>query len=68
MKGIAEDGTSVTAAVKVMNINYVKNPGFDETDMSMWTVEDRGAGDSTDVQKKASDALSGENAFHFYST
>ncbi len=68
VKGIAADGTEITATVKVMNINYVKNPGFDEADMSMWKVEDNGSGNSTDVQKKAADALSGENAFHFYST
>ena len=68
VKGKAADGSSVTATVKVMNVNYVQNPGFDEADMSMWTVTDNGAGDTTDVQKKAADALSGDNAFHFYST
>ncbi len=67
VSGTAQDGSSITATVKVMNINYVKNPGFDEQDMSMWTVTDNGAGDTTDVQKKAADALSGDNAFHFYS-
>ena len=66
--GTTADGSSITAKVKVMNINYVKNPGFDETDVSMWTVTDNGAGNTTDVQKKAADALSGDKAFHFYST
>lgn len=66
--GRAEDGSILTATVKVMNVNYVKNPGFDEADVSIWTVTDRGAGNTTDVQKKAADALSGDNAFHFYST
>ena len=68
VKGTTADGSKITATVKVMNINYVKNPGFDEADMSMWTVTDNGAGNTTDVQKKAADALSGDNAFHFYST
>ena len=68
VKGTTADGSAITATVKVMNVNYVKNPGFDEADMSMWTVDDRGAGNTTDVQKKAADALSGDNAFHFYST
>ena len=68
IKGVTADGSSVTATVKVMNVNYVKNPGFDEADVSMWKVVDNGAGDATDVQKKAADALSGDNAFHFYST
>ena len=31
-------------------------------------MTDNGAGNTTDVQKKASDALSGDKAFHFYST
>jgi len=66
--GTTADGSRITATVKVMNINYVKNPGFDEADVSMWTVTDNGAGNTTDVQKKAADALSGDNAFHFYST
>ena len=68
VKGRLEDGSDITAVVKVMNINYVKNPGFDDGDMSMWHVTDNGAGNTTDVQKKAADALSGDNAFHFYST
>ncbi|MCR5251607.1 MAG: glycosyl hydrolase 53 family protein [Lachnospiraceae bacterium] len=68
VKGTLEDGSAITARVKVMNINYLKDPGFDEADHSVWQVEDRGAGDTTDIQKKAADALSDEYAFHFYST
>lgn len=66
--GTLENGAEVTATVKVMNVNYLSDPGFDETDPSVWQVEDRGAGDTTDIQKKAADALSDEYAFHFYST
>ena len=63
--GTTAAGDTVTATIKVCNINYVKNPGFDEEDMSVWTInDDNGA---TDVQDKASDALSGTKAFHFYS-
>ena len=51
-----------------MNINYLDNFSFEDADASMWAVSDKGSGDSTDIQTKASDALSGEKAFHFYST
>ncbi|MBR5421705.1 MAG: glycosyl hydrolase 53 family protein [Lachnospiraceae bacterium] len=68
VQGTAEDGAEVTAQIKVMNVNYLKDPGFDEADHSVWQVEDRGAGNTTDIQKKAADALSDEYAFHFYST
>ena len=68
VRGTLEDGAEVTAAVKVMNVNYLSDPGFDEADHSAWQVEDRGAGNTTDIQKKAADALSDEYAFHFYST
>lgn len=68
VKGTLSDGSDIIATVKVMSINYMQNPGFDDGDMSMWIVTDNGAGDTTDVQKKAADALSGDNAFHFYST
>ncbi|MBR3102864.1 MAG: glycosyl hydrolase 53 family protein, partial [Lachnospiraceae bacterium] len=66
--GTLEDGAEVTATVKVMNVNYLSDPGFDEADHSVWQVEDRGAGNTTDIQKKAADALSDEYTFHFYST
>ncbi|MBR3308274.1 MAG: glycosyl hydrolase 53 family protein [Lachnospiraceae bacterium] len=68
VEGTVENGDKVTARVKIMNINYLKNFSFEEPDAGMWTVEDRGAGNTTDIQTKASDALSGEKAFHFYST
>ena len=68
VNGTLEDGAEITATVKVMNVNYLTDPGFDDTDYEVWQVEDRGAGNTTDIQKKAADAISGENAFHFYST
>ncbi|MBR6256775.1 MAG: glycosyl hydrolase 53 family protein [Lachnospiraceae bacterium] len=66
--GSVANGDSITAKVKIMNINYLENFSFEDADASMWTVNDMGSGDSTDIQTKASDALSGEKAFHFYST
>ena len=65
--GTTEDGHKVTATVKIANVNYVKNPGFEEADMSVWDVTYEGESNPTDVQNKAADAYSGENAFHFWS-
>ncbi len=65
--GMLEDGSSVTAHVKVEGINYIKNPGFEEADTSMWKVAYEGESNPTDFQKKADDAHEGEIAFHFWS-
>jgi arabinogalactan endo-1,4-beta-galactosidase len=66
VSGTTEDGTAVTATVKVSSKNYVENPGFEDADTSMWVVTEAAAG-TTDIQNKASDAFSGTNAFHFWS-
>ncbi len=65
--GSLDDGTEVTATVTVERINYVKNPGFEDADTSMWTVTYTGETNPTDYQVKAADAHSGEVAFHFWS-
>lgn len=65
--GTTDNGDKITATVKVMNVNLLKNGGFDEADASMWKIEDKASQPSTDIQKKAADATSGENALHFYS-
>lgn len=64
--GTSADGTKVTATVKVANINYVRNPGFEDSDVTMWKVTSEAA-DPSDIQEKAADAFSGDKAFHFYS-
>ncbi len=65
--GTTADGQEVTAAIKISNVNYMKNPGFEDADMSVWNVEYEGKTNPTDVQNKAADAFSGENSFHFWS-
>ncbi len=66
--GVLADGTAVTATVEVAAINLLENPGFEEEDVSMWDVAYLTSDTSqTDIQTKASDALSGEKAFHFWS-
>lgn len=67
VKGTTEDGATIEATVKVCNINYIKNPGYEDSDVSMWTTQSGGSGNPTDIQNKTSDAMSGDNAFHFYS-
>lgn len=67
VEGTAEDGTKVTATVKVNNINQLQNAGFEDDDVSMWKVSFEGSANPTDVQDKESDAVSGTKAFHFYS-
>ena len=66
VNGTLEDGTAVTAYVKVAKLNAVKNPSFEESDMSMWNVTYPGSKNPTDVQEKEADAVSGVNSFHFW--
>lgn len=65
--GTLEDGTTVTAYIEVIMLNYVQNPSFEETDTSMWKVTYEGDDNPTDFQQKADDAFTGEVAFHFWS-
>lgn len=67
IEGTLDDGTKVNADIEVIMINYVKNPGFEDSDTSMWKVTYAGDTDPTDFQVKADDAYSGEVAFHFWS-
>ena len=41
-------------------VNYVKNPGFEEVDRSMWEISYAGENDPTDYQEKADDAHDGD--------
>ena len=67
VKGTDADGThEVTATIKVANVNCVKNPSFEDADVSMWNVTYEGS-NPTDIQNKSEDAMSGVNAFHFFS-
>jgi len=66
--GTIESGMSVTANIKVENINYLKNHSFEDADASMWEVTYVKNSDGTDVQTKAGDAVTGTNAFHCYHT
>ena len=61
------DGTAVTADVDVEMVNYVKNPGFEEADRSMWEISYTGENNPIDYQEKADDAHDGDFSLHFWS-
>lgn len=65
--GTTENGKKVTATLKISNTNYIKNASFEDADTSMWKVAVNGENSPTDIQNKASDAVSGDKAFHFWS-
>ena len=64
--GMLEDGTKVTAQVKVAKLNYVLNPSFEEKNVSMWNISFEGTTNPTDIQKKEADCTTGENSLHFW--
>ncbi len=55
----------VSCKVVIKAKNYVNNYSFEESDRSMWKVEDEGK--CTDYQNNASDALTGNYSLHFWS-
>jgi arabinogalactan endo-1,4-beta-galactosidase len=68
IQGKVEGGAVVKAHLEIKPENFVKNPGFENNDRSMWKVSyDNGSAAHTDYQQKASDAKSGNYSLHFYS-
>lgn len=67
IRGETEEGLAVEAAIKVASLNFVKNPGFEDSDVRMWVTESATSENPTDIQNKASDAYEGSKAFHFWS-
>lgn len=58
-----------TCTVHILDINYVENYSFEEDDMSMWTLTDiSGTTEELFVINKPSDAVTGDQSMHFYST
>ena len=68
---VTENGETYTATanVNVVESNYLDNPGFEDEDMSMWTITNIDE-KTTElyVINKVSDAVSGDNSLHFYSS
>ncbi|MBR1861554.1 MAG: glycosyl hydrolase 53 family protein [Lachnospiraceae bacterium] len=65
VSGITQDGDTVFATVKVGYANLLANPGFEDTNV-IWEVGYDMSVNPTDVQNKASDALVGDKAFHWW--
>ncbi|MGN0159844.1 MAG: glycosyl hydrolase 53 family protein [Lachnospiraceae bacterium] len=55
--------------VKIVEKNYVENPGFEDKDLSMWVLNNV-ENQTTElfVSEKSVDAVEGSKSMHFYST
>ena len=62
---VLEQTYNVTCKVVINAKNYVNNYSFEDSDRSMWEIEDTNS--AADYQKNASDALTGDYALHFWS-
>lgn len=62
-----EDEYSITCRVIIMEPNYLENYSFEDSDISMWRIDNRTT-TQLDIQDKALDAKTGNKSLHFYST
>ena len=65
IEGNAKDNEteySVVCELEIKKINYIKNPGLEEVDMSMWQIDGKGVGREADNNKR-----SGEYSLKFWS-
>lgn len=68
IRGKLVDGKDITANVKIMAVNQVVNPSFEESDRSMWEIiYPSDQKEHANFQENASDAYTGQYAVHFYS-
>lgn len=72
LSGTVTSGTApvpVFARVYAVEQNYVENSGFEDDDLSMWTILDETSSmDELFVQEKQADAKTGNRALHFWSS
>jgi arabinogalactan endo-1,4-beta-galactosidase len=61
------DGMPVTAYLTVEEVNLLSNGGFESGDSTPWVVTELGSADQLNMEKKASDSLSGQWHYHFWS-
>lgn len=66
ISGTLQDGTKATVYVSVRLLNFVKNPGFEDEDTSVWNISFDGKTCPADFQRKADDAHSGDVSLHFW--
>ena len=63
------NGVSVQCVLKITADNYLQNPGFEDTDMSMWVIENiDSVTDEVYRAESVNDIKSGDALFHFYDT
>ncbi|WP_117161237.1 glycosyl hydrolase 53 family protein [Paraliobacillus sp. X-1268] len=65
--GVTDEGFTVVAHLEIMAMNFVANPGFEDSDRSMWTITYPSGTAHTDFQNNAADAKTGDYSLHFYS-
>lgn len=66
--GVA-DGTPVKCFLRITAQNFLKNPGFEEEDMSMWKLQGMdGIKQELERRSSVNDVKSGDYLLHFYST
>ena len=56
----------VTCVLTITADNYLLNPGFEDTDMSMWTIVNLGETDEVYRAQSVNDIKSGSGLLHFY--
>lgn len=64
IKGTAEDGTNsydLICTLEIKKINYIKNSGFEDADMTVWEINGKGVGKEADNNKR-----SGEYSLKFW--
>ena len=59
-------GLPALCRINVSEANYIRNPGFEDLDRSMWHITPIAPGDQADFQEKAADAYSGRVSLHFW--
>jgi arabinogalactan endo-1,4-beta-galactosidase len=68
INGVVEGGASVKARLQINPENFVKNPSFEESDRSMWTIiHPEGVSPHATFKSNAADAKTGDYTVHFYS-
>ncbi len=59
-------GTAVQCTLTITADNYLQNPGFEDTDMSMWQIENINGAEQVYRAESINDVKSGKGLFHFY--
>ncbi len=60
-------GFPTVCRVKVEEVNYLENPGFETGELAPWSIVEFGKADQLYVENKPTDSLSGDWHMHFWS-